>query len=310
MTAETQTPASESPKTNFLVGEEAIADEIRVVQSVQTQGNMPVLLAGNTFGVAIVLYVDWAAAIASHAIYFLIGVIVLLLPMLRSYLRLRTRLRPERVSMRHIRFLEIHSLLLGLVWAAAVFMVMSELRPIDGVVVSSVMLCMGFAAAALMPSVPKSSIAFIGPVICGTFIGLFANEVLNVGVLILLCAASVGSLYRTVWQSWRDVRATVRLGLEKLHAEAEAHHRETEAMRSMLAAIPFPLVLTRKSGALVVSATAARQFGIPAGDLDGINIQDFFVNPDDQQRMANLQTEQGRLDEYEVQLKNAQGEPF
>ena len=100
------------------------------------------------------------------------------------------------------------------------------------------------------------------------------------------------------------------MSLEKLEAEAETHRRETEAMRSMLEAIPFPLVLTRATGALEASETAARQFGIPAGGVDGVSILDFFVNPDDQEKMAELQAEQGRLEEYEVQFRNAQGEPF
>ena len=115
---------------------------------------------------------------------------------------------------------------------------------------------------------------------------------------------------RTVWQSWQDVTATVRLSLERLQAEAELHRRETQGMRAMMEAIPFPLILTRETGALEASEQAARQFGIPAGELTGLNVRDFFVDPTEQARMAELQRTQGRLDEYEVQFKDAQGTPF
>ena len=66
-------------------------------------------------------------------------------------------------------------------------------------------------------------------------------------------------------------------------------------MRSMLAAIPFPLVLTRESGALEASETASRQFGIPTGGVDGLSILDFFVNPADQEKMAEMQAQLGLM---------------
>ena len=81
-----------------LVDDQAIADEIRVVQSVHTQRSMPTMLFGNALAVAIVFYIDWAAVIASHAVYFLGIELLLLLPMVRSYLRLRGLPRPERVQ--------------------------------------------------------------------------------------------------------------------------------------------------------------------------------------------------------------------
>ena len=61
---------------------------------------------------------------------------------------------------------------------------------------------------------------------------------------------------------------------------------------------------------LEASKQAARQFGIPPGEVAGLNIADFLVDPSEQDRMAELQRAQGRLDEYEVQFKDAQGSPF
>ena len=133
------------------------------------------------------------------------------------------------------------------------------------------------------------------------------NDILRPDLLVFVSIADAGAIARSVWQSWRETTASVRLGLEKLRAEAEVHQHETEAMRSLLAAIPFPLVLTRETGALEASETASRQLGIPAGSVGRISIRDFFVNAADQEVMADLQAKQGRLEEYEVQFKNAQG---
>ncbi len=296
---------------SYAVEGDAIADEIRVVQSVQTQRSMPTLLLGNLVAAAIVSYLDWDAAVSSYAVYFLAGMIVLLLPMLRSYLRLRRMPRPERVSRRRIRLVEIHSLLLGLSWAIATLLIISVSSPINGVLVAMVTVFLAFGAVAQMPGLPKASAAYFAPMIVATLGSLYVNDIVEADVLFLLAAATLISLPRSAWQGWQDVCATVRLGQEKLQAETEAHQHETEAVRSILEAIPFPLVVTRETGVLHASAQAARQFGISAGDnVSGLNIVDFFVDPVDQQTMSELQEERGRLEEYEVRLKNVRGEPF
>lgn len=300
----------ETEASGSLISENAIRAEIRIVQSVQTQRNMPVLLFGNTAAVAIVVYTDWAASITSYAVYFLAAVLLLLLPVLRSYLRLRGQARPTRVSKRRIRLIVIHSFLLGLAWAISYYLMISNVGTINGIVLLMVMYFLGFGAAALMPSLPLAAIVYFAPMLLAGVAAALLNDILRPDLLLFVSIAGAGAIARSAWQSWREATASVRLGLEKIQAEAEVHQRETEAMRSMLAAIPFPLVLTRETGALEASETASRQFGIPTGGVGGLAIRDFFVNPDDQEVMAELQTEQGRLQEYEVQFKNAQGEPF
>ena len=145
------------------VEDDAIADEIRIVQYVQVQLFSPVLLFGNALVVNMFFYLDWAAAVSSQAVYFLVAELLLLLPMLRSYLRLRGRPRPKRVSTRRIRLIEIYSFLMGLVWAVAVILMMSQLSRIDGAVIIVMMIMLGFGAAALTPSLPKASAAYSGP---------------------------------------------------------------------------------------------------------------------------------------------------
>jgi len=296
--------------SDSVIGEDAIREEIRIVQSVQTQRNMPLLLFGNTTAVAIVLYTDWAAAISSYAVYFLAAVLLLLIPVLRSYLGLRGRPRPTHVSKRRIRLIVIHSSLLGLAWAVSFFLMISNAIIVNGLVLLMVMFFLGFGAAALMPSLPLAAVAYFAPMLLAGVVAALHNDILRPDLLLFVAIAGAGAIARSSWQSWREAMASVQFGLEKIQAETEVHQRETEAMRSMLSAIPFPLVLTRETGALEASETASRQFGIPAGDVGGLAIRDFFMNPDEQETMAELQAEQGRLEEYEVQFKNVQGEPF
>ena len=310
MTLATHVDSIEHSTPAMTMGDDAIEAEIRIVQSVQAQRGMPVLLFGNSLAVVIISYIDWAATVSSHAVYFLAGVLLLLLPMLRSYIRLRGSPRPKRVSRRRIRLIEIYSLLLGLTWASAIFLLLSELEPIDSVIAGMVSVYLAFGSVAQLTSTPKASVAYFGPMILTTFVGFYVNDILNLELLILTGVATFTSLPRSAWQGWQDVRATVRLGQEKLQAEAAAHQHETAAIRSILEAVPFPLVVTRETGVLHASEQAKRQFGIPTGDMPQLMIADFLVDPGERERMSDLQDERGQLEEYEVQFKNARGEVF
>lgn len=221
MTANTQTVGIESRAPMPAVGDDAIADEIRVVQSVQNQHYMPLLLLGSAISVAVVLYIDWAAAVSSHAVYLLLAELFLLLPMLRSYLKLRGRPRPERVSTRRIRTIQIYSLLMGLVWAIAIILMMSQLNRVDGVVLIMVMSFLSFGGAVLAPSLPKASTVYFVPIILATFFGAYLNEFLSVDLLIILFVASTLTIARTVRSNWQNVTVTVRLSLENLRVETE-----------------------------------------------------------------------------------------
>ncbi len=293
-----------------IVDSDAIAGEIRILQSVQTQRSMPVLIFGNALAVAIVCYIDLAVVVSSHAIYFLIFELLLLLPMLRSYLRLRHMPRPKKVSVRRIRIIGVHSFFMALVWGVAIVLMMPQMAQIDGIVVIMMIFFLGYGAVALTPSSPFASVAYFIPVMIAVNIGAYLGDVLSVDLLFVISASGIAAMLRTAWQNWQDTTGSVRVSLERLQAEAEVHNREAEAMRSMLEAIPFPLVLTRETGALEASGQAVKQFGISADSIDGLSIRDFFVNPEEQEIMSDLQAAKGRLEEYEVQFKSAAGRPF
>ncbi len=290
--------------------DDEISAEIRIVQSVQTQHNMPLLLLGNAAGMAVVMYAGRGILFSSYAIFGFLAVFLLLLPMLRSWLKLRGKARPAAVSKRRIRLLEIHSALLGVAWAVVFTLLLKEADTVRGLTLTLPLFFLAFGAVALMPSLPRAALAYFGPfMLCG-FVVSYHYGIIDLGFLMLGYGTGVTALVQANRSNWQDVNATVRLGLEKLQAETAVHQRETEAMRSMIEAIPFPLVLTRDTGALEASETAAEQFGIPRGGAAGLAIRDFLVDPDEQEHMAELQAQQGRLVEYEVRFKDIHGRPF
>jgi PAS domain S-box-containing protein len=271
---------------------------------------MPVLLFGNAIAVVGILITDWQAALASYAIFPLTLLLILLLPMLRSYWRLRGRPRPGSVSARRIRTLEIYSLVLGLVWAVGMVLVIPHLQPIDAAIVLSLVWLLCFGAVALMPSMPRAAAAYWVPIAGAFFIAALTTDVYDIVSLFVFIVGFLISLSRSAMQSWELSKTTVVETLERLNAEAEVHSRETEAMRSMLDAIPFPLVLMRKSGATEWSSRASKQFGVPEGQLADSNIRNFFIDLTDMDKMTEMLEKWDRFDDFEVQFRDAAGNPF
>ena len=292
------------------LSQQAIDAEIRITQSVQTQANMPVLLLGNATAVIGIFIVDWQATLASNAIFPLTLLLILLLPMSRSYWRLRGKPKPSSVSTRRIRTLEIYSLTLGLIWAVALLLLIPHLEPIDAAIVLSLVWLLCFGAVAMMPSMPRAAIVYGVPIYVAFYLSALMSDVFRIEVLIMFFVGSAVSLSRAAMQSWQISKTTVVETLERLNAEAEVHNRETEAMRSMLEAVPFPLVLMRRSGATEWSARAARQFGVPEGQLTGTNIRNFFIDLTDMDKMTEMLEKWDRFDDYEVQFRDAAGNPF
>jgi PAS domain S-box-containing protein len=310
-TGSAEIPAGdEKTGTTLAIDHEAIMDEVRIAQAVKTLGNMPAMLFGSAIAVGYILYLYWQASIASYAIYFLGLQLLFLSPMLSDYLRLRRQSRPERVSKRRIRILEIYSTTLGILWAVAIFLLMSRLEPTDGIIVLMLVVLLGFGVAVMVANMPKAIIGYVVPLYISGFVSVYVYDVLRLDALAILFVGSSISLIRTVWQNWDEAKYSVRQGLEKLEVEAEAHRRETEHMRSMIEAIPFPLVLTSETGAVELSAEASRQFGVNRRDIGDLNISDFLVDTASQEKITELQVKQGRLDEYEVQFRDVKGVPF
>lgn len=297
----------------FQVTDETVAAELRINQSVHVQRSMPVQLFGNTGGIFIIGYVDWQSVLASHAIYLMILQLGLMIPMARSYWRLYGRTRPERVSKRRIRMIELYSLLIGAVWGIIGFLLFPHLGAVDGVVTMMILMFLCFGSVALTTGLPRAAMAFFLPIIASLAVGGFLYEVMEPDILAILLLLSVPAVAKTVQQNFNDIVDNVKINIERLAAEVELRRqqgRETNAMREMVAAIPVPLVVTRGDGTFEFSEPAAARFGVKAGEVTGILARDYFVNPDDQARLIKLQQAQGRLDGEEVQFKDAAGKPF
>lgn len=200
---------------------ETLSNEIRIVQSVQNQRNIPALISGSLSAIGSMFFIDFSATVSSYAVFALAVQFLLLLPMLRSYLRLRGRSRPAHVSKRRIRTLEIYTLAMGLVWAVAIVLLMSSFSQINSVVVLCIMCFLAFGGAALSPSLPRASGLFAIPIFLACFIGGYFHNVLSSGLLLLLCVGGAVTVLHSILQSWRDVNQRVRLQLENLRAETE-----------------------------------------------------------------------------------------
>ena len=196
------------------VGKQAIADEIRIYQSVQVQRSMPVLLFGNGMAVVIIAYINWQAVLVSGSYLAMAVVWILVVPMALSYLRLRKRPRPKTVSRRRIRLIEIHSLLMGLAWAAVLILLFPHLDSVNGVVVTLIMFFMGYGSVALIPSLPLAAAAYFLPIFLASFSAGYAHDAITNDIVIILHVTSMGAIIRTAIQNWRDVMATVSAGQE------------------------------------------------------------------------------------------------
>lgn len=229
----TQTSATElvdGPAIPTLITDrDAIADEIRIVQSVQTQRGMPVLIIGNLLGISIITYMDPPAIMASFAIYPFSLIGLMLLPMALSYFKLRKRARPTRVSHRRIRTIYLLSLVLGLFWAASIVLVIPHLSQVHNIAVLISMFFMCYGAVALRPSMPLSSALYIFPFLTATIVSAYFNDVLEPGLLAFYTFNGLFGLGQSAWQNWQDTKEAVQLNLERIAVETE-HARVLETI--------------------------------------------------------------------------------
>lgn len=229
----TSTDAIESGdpiKTSNLIKDKAsIANEIRVVQSVQTQRSMPVLILGNLLGISIITYMDPSAIITSFAIYpfALIGLMVF--PMVKSYYRLHNRARPTHVSHRRIRAIYLLSFGLGVLWATGIVLIIPYLSQVHNIAVLISVFFMCYGAVALRPSMPLSAAMYIFPFLTAAITSAYFYDVLEPGLLTFYAFNGLFGLGQSAWQNWQDTKEAVQLNLERVAVEAE-HNRVLETI--------------------------------------------------------------------------------
>lgn len=218
-----------APPPAIAVSDEAIADEIRVVQSVQTQSYMPALLFGNAYTAFLVLIINWPVALSTGAVYSIAVEMVLLLPMTHGYLRLRGEQRPASVSRRRIRVIVGYSFLLGTVWAVSFYLLTTEMNRADGITLVMAMFVLIYGSVAMLPSIPRASIAYMSPLVLTSFICAYWRGILTLDWLSLMYIGGIIVLALSMWQNWHDLKRSVRLRLENLQGQ-----RITEESKAVL----------------------------------------------------------------------------
>ncbi|NNC91076.1 MAG: adenylate/guanylate cyclase domain-containing protein [Acidimicrobiia bacterium] len=145
-------------------------------------------------------------------------------PILRSYLRLRDRPRPERVSQRHMRRIGGYAGLQGVIWAVAIILAFAEFSQADALVVTAAVFVWAYSSAAAYSTMPVTSSVFIVPMVATTFIGLGVNGFVDWGPLLLLFLGAGGGLVFLIVKNWHATVAAVRLGeAVKLQSEKVAN---------------------------------------------------------------------------------------
>jgi diguanylate cyclase (GGDEF)-like protein len=120
--------------------------------------------------------------------------------------------------------------------------------------------------------------------------------VLFAGVSMFLAAAILFSR-RLVGQS-EAIESALRQGEHQL--------------RGLLHFAPLPIIIVRLSDQAVLFANehALKQFKVVGTPLDGIRASDFYVNVADRDRLLVHLNQHHSVDDWEVRLKNAEGQPF
>ena len=113
------------------------------------------------------------------------------------------------------------------------------------------------------------------------------------------------------WIQIRDGR-TSDGGTVSIHADITERKRAEELQRIILESIPLPLSVVRKSDGIFLywNEPHAALAGLRAEDIVGTHAVDAYWDPGDRDRFIELLDKQGRVDEFEVERKDADGNPY
>ena len=113
------------------------------------------------------------------------------------------------------------------------------------------------------------------------------------------------------WIQIRDGR-TSDGGTVSIHADITERKSAEELQRIILESIPLPLSVVRKSDGIFLYCNEphAALAGHPREDIVGMHALDAYWDPGDRDRFIELLDKQGRVDEFEVERKDADGNPY
>jgi class 3 adenylate cyclase len=190
--------------------------EIRVEQGVHLVRQLPNLIIGNWVGVAIefLLTVDYTPPLRRLAwLWF----VVITLPMIINWLKLRNKPRPVSISRRRIRVVGWHSLVFGISWAATMPLFLPGLPEVNQAcfVFGIIVLCTG-AVASFSP-LPYAAMAYFAPMMAVAVWVTSASGYGNMHYqpLALLSGFMCIALFGFLRQNWLTFRHNVTVAVER-----------------------------------------------------------------------------------------------
>jgi two-component system sensor kinase FixL len=92
----------------------------------------------------------------------------------------------------------------------------------------------------------------------------------------------------------------------------DALRKSEERFRAMAAATPIPIVISRESDGVILYGNdlLGELFGAPSAALLGRRTLEFYADPEDRTRVRKVLRKQGRLENYAVRARKADGTPF
>ena len=202
-------------------------NEVRVAQSVALVGQMPVVIFINAVGILIFI----SAVSAAQPLWMraaAVGMILLLLvPIVFSWCRLRQRAIPATVSRRRILAITQHSTLLGIAWSGLLlYFVPGESTALLAVTVAGMgFLCVG--GAATLAIIPLACIAFSLPLLLTcTYLTVMSSLPDKLPLLEVLALLAFG----VVWvanRGWGPMREIILLQSQNAHLVDNLKHQVT-----------------------------------------------------------------------------------
>jgi len=196
--------------------------EIRVNQTVQITNATPFLIFGNLFALLAILSAVEAKIFTSYAFVPMTAMLLLLLPMVLSYRKLHNAPRPAQASKRRIRSIEIHSLLLGLCWAATLVMLFPNLEAEEHVWVVTSTFFLAFGSAPSVSSIPRAAAAFSLPMFFTSWIFSHTAGEFHAVQVIAYHFGAIAAFGKVLRDNWLLFRHNVVLSME--HTKALSDH--------------------------------------------------------------------------------------
>lgn len=149
---------------------EALQRAIRVSQAVNRVRQLPTVIVANPLLAAFVVAAFWGSAESSDLLIFFVAMVLIWIPALVSWLRLHGMPRPTDVSKSSHRRAVLFSIVAGLVWAVAAFLLFPEANSSERATL--VMLLTGLCAGsvAFFSSSPVASMGFYIPFMLTLFV--------------------------------------------------------------------------------------------------------------------------------------------